>query len=304
LRPRSAALANAPAVIYVVTLHGVVSSHAQDGLGFVPDYQALSARDETERRRREAWRMELSVAGKRALVTGASGGLGLHFAQVLAEAGAEVTLAARRLDRVEAEADALRAAGFAAEAVALDVTSQGSIVELFEGSPPFHVLINNAGIAGEGAALDMKPAAFQRVIDTNLTGVFTVAQAAARGMREVGGGSIVNIASILGLRVAGHVAAYAASKAAVVQLTKALALEWARFGVRVNALCPGYIETPINGEFFASDAGKALVRRIPQRRLGRVEDLDAPLLLLASDRSAYMTGAVIAVDGGHLVSGL
>jgi NAD(P)-dependent dehydrogenase (short-subunit alcohol dehydrogenase family) len=247
--------------------------------------------------------MELSLAGKRALVTGASGGLGLHFAQVLAGAGAAVTLGARRLDRVEAEAEALRRDGRSAEAASLDVTSPESIAALFA-SRSFDVVVNNAGIAGEGAALDMDLAAFQRVIDTNLSGVFAVAQAAARGMKDAGGGSIVNIASILGLRVAGHVAAYAASKAAVVQLTKALALEWARHGVRVNALCPGYIETPINAAFFATDAGQAVIRRIPQRRLGLASDLDAPLLLLASDASAYMTGAVIAVDGGHLVSGL
>jgi NAD(P)-dependent dehydrogenase (short-subunit alcohol dehydrogenase family) len=247
--------------------------------------------------------MDLSLTGKRALVTGASGGLGLHFARVLAESGAAVTLAARRRDRVETEAAALRKAGHAAEAAELDVTAPDSVAGLFA-ARPFDVVVNNAGIAGEGAALDMDIAAFQRVIDTNLTGVFAVAQAAARGMKAVGGGSIVNIASILGLRVAGHVAAYAASKAAVVQLTKALALEWARHGVRVNALCPGYIETPINADFFATEAGAAVIRRIPQRRLGVACDLDAPLLLLASDRSAYMTGAVIAVDGGHLVSGL
>lgn len=248
--------------------------------------------------------MRITLDGKRALVTGASGGLGLHFAQVLAEAGAEVTLAARRADVVEAEADALRGAGRKACACALDITSEDSIAAFFAGRPAFDIVVNNAGIAGEGAALDMATDAFRGVVDTNLTGAFAVAQAAGRGMREAGGGSIVNIASILGLRVAGHVAAYAASKAALVQLTKALALEWARYGIRVNALCPGYIETPINEAFFGTDAGKALVRRIPQRRLGRLADLDAPLLLLASEHSAYMTGAVVAVDGGHLVSGL
>jgi NAD(P)-dependent dehydrogenase (short-subunit alcohol dehydrogenase family) len=248
--------------------------------------------------------MDLGLAGKRALVTGASSGLGRHFARVLAEAGAEVTLAARRIERVRAEAEALRARSLAAHAAELDVTSPESVARLFAASEPFDVLVNNAGISGAGAALEMEGDAFREVIDTNLTGVFAVAQAAGRGMKEACGGSIVNIASILGLRVAGHVAAYAASKAAVVQLTKALALEWARYGVRVNALCPGYIETPINAGFFATDAGAALIRRIPQRRLGRLEDLDAPLLLLASDRSAYMTGSVIAVDGGHLVSGL
>jgi NAD(P)-dependent dehydrogenase (short-subunit alcohol dehydrogenase family) len=248
--------------------------------------------------------MQIALDGKRALVTGASGGLGLHFARVLAEAGAGVTLAARRVGRVEAEAEALRARGLSAEAGELDVTSSESIGAFFDGRAAFDIVVNNAGIAGEGAAMDMELDAFRGVVDTNLAGVFGVAQAAARGMREAGGGSIVNIASILGLRVAGHVSAYAASKAAVVQLTKALALEWARHGIRVNALCPGYIATPINEDFFGTDAGMALVRRIPQRRLGRPEDLDGPLLLLASDHSAYMTGAVLAVDGGHLVSGL
>ncbi len=242
--------------------------------------------------------MELSLHGKRAVVTGASSGLGLHFAGVLAAAGAEVTLAARRLDRVGAEAAKIPGA----MAAQLDVTDPASVAALFEGAS-FDVVVNNAGIACDGAALETDLADFQRVIDTNLTGVFAVARAAARGMRD-SGGAIVNIASILGLRVAGHVAAYAASKAAVVHLTKALALEWARYGVRVNALCPGYVETPLNAAFFATDAGKAAVRRIPQRRLGRLEDLDAPLLLLTADAGAYMTGTVLVVDGGHLVSGL
>lgn len=246
--------------------------------------------------------MELRLDGKRTLVTGASGGLGLHFAGVLARAGAHVTLAARRLDRVEAEAEALRDAGHLADAAELDVTREDSIAAVFADTT-FDVVVNNAGIAGGGGALGLQRDDFQNVIDTNLTGVFTVAQAAARGMKD-NGGSIINIASILGLRVAGHVAAYTASKAAVVQLTKALALEWARYSIRVNALCPGYIETPINAGFFESDAGKALIKRIPQRRLGKPEDLDAPLLMLASDHAAYMTGSVIAVDGGHLVSSL
>jgi hypothetical protein len=248
--------------------------------------------------------MQLRLDGKRALVTGASSGLGLHFARVLAEAGATVTLAARRADVVDAQAETLRSDGFAAEAGSLDVTAAEGIAAFFDARPAFDIVVNNAGIAGEGNAMEMEIDAFRNVVDTNLTGVFGVARAAARGMQTAGGGSIVNIASILGLRVAGQVSAYAASKAAVVQLTKAFALEWARHGIRVNALCPGYIATPINEPFFATEAGSALVRRIPQRRLGRLTDLDGPLVLLASGYSAYMTGAVIAVDGGHLVSGL
>lgn len=248
--------------------------------------------------------MKLRLDGKHALITGASSGLGLHFASVLAQSGAHVTLAARRLDLVEDAAASLRKSGQAADASALDVTDQASVDALFGAARPFDVVLNNAGIAGARSALEIEPDAFRTVVDTNLTGVFMVAQAAARSMKDAGGGSIINVASILGLRVAGGVSAYAASKAAVVQLTKALALEWSRYGIRVNALCPGYIETPINADFFASDAGQALIRRIPQRRLGKLSDLDAPVLLLASDCSSYMTGAVVAVDGGHLVSGL
>jgi NAD(P)-dependent dehydrogenase (short-subunit alcohol dehydrogenase family) len=153
--------------------------------------------------------------------------------------------------------------------------------------------------------MDMTEEVYDTVMDTNLKGVFLVSQAAARSMKSRGqGGAIVNIASILGRRGAGGVSAYTASKAGLVQLTKAHALEWARYGIRVNALCPGYIETPLNREFFETEAGKALIRRIPQRRLGQLSDLDAPLLMLLSDGAAYVTGCALPVDGGHLVSSL
>ena len=167
------------------------------------------------------------------------------------------------------------------------------------------VVINNAGTTVSKSALNHSGTEIDTIIDTNLKGVFHVAKAAAASMvaRDIEG-SIINVASILGHRVAGHASAYAASKAAVLQLTRALALEWARYGVRVNALSPGYIETELNRDFFASEAGKALIRRVPQRKLGQPEDLDGPILLLASDLGRFMTGADIAVDGGHLVSSL
>ncbi|MCB1338101.1 MAG: SDR family oxidoreductase [Maritimibacter sp.] len=242
---------------------------------------------------------------KSVLVTGASSGLGAHFGRTLARAGIHVQLAARRLDLVEALATEIRAAGGSAEAVAMDVTDRVSVEAAFAGlTCPTQALVNNAGIPGEGSALDMDEATFDAVMDTNLKGAFLLSQIAARQMAANGGGAIVNVASILGLRVAGGVSAYATSKAALVQLTKAQALEWARFGIRVNALCPGYIETPLNADFFATDAGQALVRRIPQRRLGTLADLDAPLLMLLSGEARYVTGIALPVDGGHLVSSL
>ena len=244
--------------------------------------------------------------GKRVLITGASSGLGAHFAATLARAGANITLAARRIAALDQVSDAIRAAGGQAETAALDVTDKASVAALFSSSrPPFDCVVNCAGIPGSGAALDMAEAEWDRVIDTNLKGAFLVSQAAARAMKAAGtGGVIVNVASILGLRVAGHVLAYTTSKAALIQLTKATALEWARYDIRVNALCPGYIETPLNADFFATPAGQALIGRIPQRRLGRLQDLDGPLLLLCSDAGRYMTGSTLVADGGHLVSTL
>lgn len=244
------------------------------------------------------------IRGHRALVTGASSGLGEHFAQLLAEQGAHVIAAARRSDRVEALCDSLRAKGHQATPLALDVGSAEG-VELALRGQVFDLVVNNAGVSHSCAALDLDAETLDAVIDTNVKGVFHVARATAAAMRADGRpGSIVNIASILGSRVSGHVAAYAASKGAVLQLTRALALEWARHGIGVNALSPGYIETELNRDFFATDQGQSLIRRVPQRRLGQPQDLDGALMLLLSDMGRFITGADIAVDGGHLVSSL
>jgi NAD(P)-dependent dehydrogenase (short-subunit alcohol dehydrogenase family) len=249
-----------------------------------------------------------NLEGRVALVTGASSGLGRHFAQVLAQAGATVIVAARRAQSLESLCSEIAEAGGRASALPLDVTDSASVNRIFSDLASMgglDILINNAGVTATQSVLDLSEQEWDQVVDTNLKGNFLVAQGAARLMKAQGrGGAIVNIASILGLRVAGHVAPYTTSKAGVVQLTKAMALELARYGIRVNALCPGYIETDLNQDFFAREAGQAMVRRIPQRRLGRPEDLDGPLLLLCSAAGSYITGASLAVDGGHLVSTL
>lgn len=247
--------------------------------------------------------------GKRILVTGASSGLGAHFARLLAGKGALVAAAARRADRLRELARECEGLPGQVVPLALDVSSVAAIetgvadaARLLGG---LDVLVNNAGVAETERALSVSEAQWDSQLDVNLKGCFFAAQAAAKLMSErAGGGAIVNIASILGERVAAGVAPYAISKAGLIQMTKALALEWARHGIRVNALAPGYVVTDINRDFFASDAGEALKKRIPMRRPGELDDLDGPLLLLCSDAGRYMTGAVVAVDGGHLVSGL
>jgi NAD(P)-dependent dehydrogenase (short-subunit alcohol dehydrogenase family) len=257
--------------------------------------------------------MDLGAAlhGRHVLVTGASGGLGEHFARLCARCGAAVSVGARRRERLDTLVQELVAAGAPhARAVDLDVADELSVqaalrTALADGAPPLDVLVNNAGIAGSGPAIDAALDEFDRIMATNLRGLWLMSQAAARIWRDGNrGGAIVNIASILGERVVGGTAPYVISKAGVIQATKALALEWARFGIRVNALAPGYIATDINRAFFESEPGQQMVRRIPMRRLGRPEDLDGAFLLLATDASAWMTGTVLSVDGGHLVSSL
>ncbi|RKH14558.1 SDR family oxidoreductase [Corallococcus sp. CA053C] len=251
-----------------------------------------------------------SLEGRRALITGASSGLGLHFAGVLARAGAEVVLAARGANKLAAEVEQLRASGARAHAVSLDVTRSESVqagvaeAERLAGGV-LDVLVNNAGVSGEHFFLQVEEPEWDAVIDTNLKGAYLVARAVARRLVEAGTpGSIINIASILGLRVSGSVSPYCASKAGLIHLTKAMALELARHRIRVNALAPGYIETDLNRGFFESGAGQKMMARIPFRRLGLLRELEGPLLLLASEAGSYMSGSVLEVDGGHLCSTL
>ena len=250
-----------------------------------------------------------SLAGKVALVTGASSGFGRHFAPLLAQAGASVVLAARRTDLIQSAADEINAAGGKALAVTMDVTDSDSISAALdraeEGFGVVNVVINNAGITIPKLLLELSDDDWLNVIDTNLNGVAFVTRESARRMIDAGtGGSIVNIASILAERVQKALTNYAASKAAVVQFTKTAALELAQYNIRVNALCPGYFQTELNGEWFKTQEGQALIKRIPQRRTGELRELDGPLLLLASEAGSLMTGAALTVDGGHVLSDL
>ncbi|TFF41711.1 SDR family NAD(P)-dependent oxidoreductase [Pseudomonas sp. RIT623] len=246
-----------------------------------------------------------SLDGRRVLVTGASSGLGRHFAQTLAAAGAEVLVAARREAPLQALVEAIQANGGRARAFALDVTSRDDVCRVLDAAGPLDVLVNNAGVSDSQPLLDCDDGSWDRVLDTNLKGAWTVAQESARRMVAAGqGGSLINVTSILASRVAGAVAPYLAAKAGLAHLTRAMALELARHGIRVNALAPGYVMTDLNEAFLASDAGQKLRARIPSRRFSQPADLDGALLLLASDAGRGMSGSEIVVDGGHLCSSL
>ena len=242
--------------------------------------------------------------GRNALVTGASSGLGRQFALTLARAGAKVAVAARRTDRLAELTDEIAEFDGHALPVELDVTNQSSIKAAVacaeEELGAIAILVNNAGTAISKLALDYDASDWDAVIQTNLTGAWHVATETARHMARLGHpGTIINIASVLSERVMVGDAIYAISKAGVVQMTRSLALEFARHNIRVNAVSPGFIATEMNREFLASEAGQKMSKKIPMRRIGRAEDLDDILLLLAGDGSRYMTGTVITVDGGH-----
>ena len=252
---------------------------------------------------------KFSLVGKIALVTGASGGLGKHFAEILAGAGATVAVGARRVEKVKEVVSGITATGGKAIAVNLDVSDRASIIgafdEIQEKVGTVNICVNNAGISGRDSALDTSDDGWDEVFSTNLKGTWMVTQETTKRLVAKNiGGSIINIASILGERVMPGVLTYTVSKAGVVQLTKALALEWARHDIRINAIAPGYVETDLNRALLQSDMGKKIIQRIPQRRTGELSDLDGPLLLLASDASEFMTGVILPVDGGHLVNSL
>ena len=241
------------------------------------------------------------------LITGASQGLGKQFARVLASHGAAVVLAARQIGKLQQLEAEIIAAGGRAAAVAMDVSDLASIAPAIDAAEAklgaITVLINNAGIAVEKLAVEHSAADWDAVLDVNLKGGYFAATEMARRMAQRGqGGNIINIASVLGLGVMKGLSSYAISKAAMIQATKALALEFAAHNIRVNALAPGYIDTEINHDLWATPAGEKLAKRIPQRRVGREDDLDGAILLLASNASRYMTGSVITVDGGFMLT--
>ena len=254
---------------------------------------------------------EIDLSGRVAFVTGASSGLGAQFARVLAASGAGVVLAARRVERLKTLRAEIEAAGGDAHVVGLDVTDPASIraavahAETEMGA--IDILVNNSGVSTTQKLTDVTPEDYDYVMGTNTRGAFFVAQEVAKRMiaRAKGeapgtftGGRIVNVASMAGLRVLGQLGVYCMSKAAVIHMTRAMALEWGRWGINVNALCPGYIDTEINHHHWQTEAGQKLVQMLPRKRVGKPEDLDAALMMLCANQSHFVNGAVIAADDG------
>jgi NAD(P)-dependent dehydrogenase (short-subunit alcohol dehydrogenase family) len=253
----------------------------------------------------------IDLSGRVALITGASGGLGAQFARTLAGAGAAVVLASRRVERLKELRAQIEADGGDAHVIALDVTDQDSIrsavahAETEVGS--IDILVNNSGVSTTQRLADVSQADFDFVFDTNVRGAFFVAQEVGKRMlaRAQGsapgsftGGRIINVASMAGLRVLPKIGIYCMSKAAVIQMTKAMAVEWGRFGINVNAICPGYIDTEINHAHWQTEAGQKLIQMLPRKRVGKPQDLDALLVMLCSDQSHFINGAVISADDG------
>jgi NAD(P)-dependent dehydrogenase (short-subunit alcohol dehydrogenase family) len=252
--------------------------------------------------------IEYNFDGKIALITGASSGLGARFAKVLAEAGAQVVLASRRIDRLKELRAEIEAGGGAAHVVALDVTDYASIKSAIAHAEteagPIDILVNNSGVSTTQRLVDVTPEDYAYVMDTNQRGAFFVAQETAKRMIARAKGDpkkqhrIINIASVAGLRVLPQIGIYCMSKAAVVHMTKSMAVEWGRFGINVNAICPGYISTEINAAHFASEQGQTLINMLPRKRVGNPEDLDGLLLLLAAEESRFINGAIVTADDG------
>ncbi|MFZ4651632.1 MAG: SDR family oxidoreductase [Rubrivivax sp.] len=254
---------------------------------------------------------EIDLSGRVAFVTGASSGLGAQFARTLAGAGAAVVLAARRVERLKALRAEIEAAGGDAHVVELDVTDPDSIKSAVAHAETemgtIDILVNNSGVSTTQKLVDVSPEDYDYVMGTNTRGAFFMAQEVGRRMiaRSRGaapgtftGGRIVNVASMAGLRVLGQIGVYAMSKAAVIHMTRAMALEWGRFGINVNALCPGYIDTEINHHHWQTEAGQKLVQMLPRKRVGQPQDLDAALVMLCANQSHFVNGAVIAADDG------
>jgi NAD(P)-dependent dehydrogenase (short-subunit alcohol dehydrogenase family) len=253
--------------------------------------------------------LKVDLNGRIALVTGASSGLGTRFAKVLAANGAQVVLASRRVDRLKELRAEIESQGGAASVVALDVTDVDSIraavAHAETEAGPIDILVNNSGVSTTQRLVDVRPEDYDFMFDTNTRGAFFVAQEVAKRMIARAKGSstarparIVNIASVAAMKVLAQIGVYCMSKAAVVQMTRAMALEWGRYGINVNAICPGYITTEMNAHHWDSDAGRKLIQMLPRNRVGNPEDLDGLLLLLSSDASGFINGAIVTADDG------